>query len=685
MTGIISYIISSIFNCGILFFLIFFASVIFNIEILSLFKAINGITISILTGIELVITFLIWQYKKFPKLKIEYKKFFKLLKLAYLKDKSLIFLSLFLLFLITISFILAGFSPVNEPDAQSYHALRALFWVQDGFIHHFEATDIRCHVMPINSEIFYAWVYALFKNDTTLGLLQFFAYFLTIFSSYKIMEFYKIDFRKKLWAIFIFSSFAGVISQMSSTQTDLTTGSLLTCSMYLILKYTKDKKINSIFFSALALSISFGVKSTGIIGSIPILIFYMFLLRKDFIKFFLFLSFNFLIFSSYNYILNFIDFNNFLGSKTALLGHGFWGGFKGLIANFIRYIFQLFDFSGFTLGFFVNPYLLKAQNGIIAFLTGDAHIGENVPLNFTNVGMTEQYIGFGILGFIVFLPSLIIGFLNKKLRIFSILFITQILVLSFSIAYMIYSIRFIVTFMCTAIPLLSLSYFKKMNIAKFFIIALCFFYMAYASMFLSQRPFILIKREFAKVHKISAVQEKMRDLNYKFYNSIDEGYVLKKELQPYCKNGNNIALAISAGTILYGAKFLEFSNDCKISIINIPHFEKYTLSNYDIIVTVASGPQATNVIDKNDIKKPLVPTNMAKCYFRKLEQNSDLAIANYDEMENVYDAVCKINDEYIKNIGFKKERYFTTSVPEILKKKENEKEVSMNIWKKSKN
>src|SRR5699024_2900536 len=148
-------------------------------------------------------------------------------------------------------------------------------------------------------------------------------------------------------------------------------------------------------------------------------------------------------------------------------------------------IFQFFDFSGFTIGFYINKFLLSAQAAAIEFFNIPRDLGENVGLNFTNISMTEQVLGFGILGFLVFLPSSIIGFFNKKLRIFSIIFWAMILTLSFSIAYMIYSIRFIVTFVAFSIPLISLTYFKKMNLYKFFIILFAIFYLGYASLFLS--------------------------------------------------------------------------------------------------------------------------------------------------------------------------------------------------------
>ena len=680
--SLISFFLASIFNLSVLFFISFFAFVILNIEILSLFKGISGQNILILTILEFLIVGFIWfKNKKIPSTS-NFKGFLIELKNSLLADKSLLVLFLFWVFCITISFILALLSPVNEPDAQGYHALRSLFWAKDGFISHFEIADIRCHSMPINSELFYVWILSLSKNDLGFGLLQFFSYFLLIISSFKIMEFYEIDFNKRIWSILIFSSFAGVISQISSTQTDLLVGSLLTTSFYLILEFKKQNKLNFLYFASLSMAISFGVKSTGIIASIPLLIWYIFLLRKEFIKYFLFLILNFSIFSSYNYILNLINYSSPLGAKSALLGHGFWGGFGAIVANFIRYIFQFFDFSGFTIGFYINKFLLSAQAAAIEFFNIPRDLGENVGLNFTNISMTEQVLGFGILGFLVFLPSSIVGFFNKKLRIFSIIFWAMILTLSFSIAYMIYSIRFIVTFVAFSIPLISLTYFKKMNLYKFFIILFAIFYLGYASLFLSQRPMYHLKKEFQKTPDIKLIQNKMRDLNYKFYPSFNEAYTMKSAVEPICKDHSKIAIFASNGYMLYSTKFLEFNNSCKIDTLNILHIRNYDLSNYDYIITQKNLPQHIEVINANDIKNPLTPSNKAICYYEGFDYKRRPRLLNFNELDKALSASCKINNEFLADIGFKISGEIEAKLPKYLLDRENETVKNFLIWSK---
>ena len=70
---------------------------------------------------------------------------------------------------------------------------------------------------------------------------------------------------------------------------------------------------------------------------------------------------NFFVFSSYNYILNFIDYLNPFGSEISINRHGFFVGFKGFIANFIRYNIQMLDFAVFKWGIYFSWIMFEIQ------------------------------------------------------------------------------------------------------------------------------------------------------------------------------------------------------------------------------------------------------------------------------------------------------------------------------------
>ena len=91
--SLISFFLASIFNLSVIFFISFFAFIILNIEILSLFKGISGQNILILTFLEFLIVGFIWfKNKKIPSTS-NFKGFLIELKNSLLADKSLLFLN----------------------------------------------------------------------------------------------------------------------------------------------------------------------------------------------------------------------------------------------------------------------------------------------------------------------------------------------------------------------------------------------------------------------------------------------------------------------------------------------------------------------------------------------------------------------------------------------------------------
>ena len=61
---------------------------------------------------------------------------------------------------------------------------------------------------------------------------------------------FKFAWRKRIFAIFLFSSLSAIIIQIPSLQTDLLVGSLLICAFALFIR-------NSIYFSSISLAVPF--------------------------------------------------------------------------------------------------------------------------------------------------------------------------------------------------------------------------------------------------------------------------------------------------------------------------------------------------------------------------------------------------------------------------------------------
>lgn len=652
--GLTSYFISAIFNRLIYFPVAFFALIILNIEILSLFKSIKDTNILILSVIFTVITSIFWFRKNKPVINIfpRIKNFMLEIKSMLKSDGTLFLPVVAWIFFIFTAFILSSLVPPVEPDAQSYHALRVLFWLKDGFISRFETADERMLCMPYNSEIFYTWLMCLTKKDTAFGLLQFFSYFLLIGSSYKIMELLKIDFIKRIWAILIFSSFPAIIIQTSSSQTDLCLASLFAFSFYLVLSYKNKPENHLLYFASLASGIAFGVKTSAFFMVAPLFIWFIFILKKDFIKFFLFFMINFLVFSSYSYILNYISCENFLSTGAFITYNKFNGGIKAACANFIKYIIQFIDFSGLALGKFLNPYILSFRDNLFNFLSIPIDIGEIDPLERVNYTMDEQIGAFGILGFLVFLPCSIIALFNKKLKGYAVTFWVSLILLCSLMIYTVYGIRYVTAFVAFSFPVLSLSYFKKNNILKIIFILYAVYYMGYASLFSPMRPLGELFFTYLKKPDIAAIQNRMRNLEFRFLNPVlyEEAAAHRYAVEPYCKDGNKIAVFAPYTLMLYSTKYLETKNNCSIDTPNILHSNSLDFNRYKAIITANDNYQHTNVITKKDIENPFVKSKKAMCYYSVPNKTAKKDATVKDAIS----ASCSLKIDYLESLGFKK-------------------------------
>ncbi len=666
-----SYLIASIFGNFLIIFIAFFALIILNIEVLSLFGAIKELNAFIFSFLNLLITTAFFKYKNSTFLKINFD--FKRLKNALVLDKSLLIMSIAFVSMLLTTLIFALIMPAIEPDSQTYHFIRAFEFVKQGSLAHFETNDIRALIMPINSEIFYSWLLLFKKNFHGYGILSYFAYILSICSLWSVFEEFKFSFRKRLYALFLFSSLSAIIIQAQSMQTDIVVGALLISAFALFIK-------NKLYFSSLALSLALGVKSTGFIslfGFFIVLFLYEKLITKKvnykkLIHFSLQLFINFLIFSSYNYILNFIHFGNPFANQAAYIGHKFWGGFKGYIANLIHFAFQSLDFTGFKWGFYLNNEILNIKNQFFNLINIDASIGCNVKQDIVNIFTDEQRIGFGILGFLVFIPSLfkaiINFFLNKNKRtilcfILAIAFIINVLFLARATAYMVYSIRFIVAFVCLSAIVLIFTY-KKKSLLKPLIVFFSVFYMLLIPLHNARMPFINafvgLKNAKFNLNKFEndCFEKKVvrtSEISSKLYKTIKEKYSDKK----------NIAYIKTLATPALYLKKLEYEG-YNVVFFAAGNINKEKLKSFDLII-LDNETQSDNIFNPKDIEetykiengKIIYKNNDAiKCAFvypdyinTKAKDAIERHCFTYEYIQQNKDLNLKL--DYFENINFK--------------------------------
>lgn len=241
-----------------------FANVVLTFEILSLFSAISVPGIFVLNLLLAGAGAGLWLKRDKPLPEFHVKPFIKTIWHSLLLDKYLLVLGCAFLFMCGVSLWLISFMPVVNPDAEAYHVVRSLFWISQHNLNHFSYADIRAIVMPVNSEILYAWLLIFLKKQMWFGAVSFSGFLLTLFSLWGILSNIGLSVRRRLWILLILSSFSSVIVQISGTETDIIVAGLVCASMYLFWEYLKRGKVFLVFMSSLTYALAVGTKTPAI-------------------------------------------------------------------------------------------------------------------------------------------------------------------------------------------------------------------------------------------------------------------------------------------------------------------------------------------------------------------------------------------------------------------------------------
>ncbi len=661
------------------FIILFYANIVLTMEVLSLFSGITEIGVILVNVLFASVSGCLWYKKGMPKLKIESGKFWQRFKNAIKSDKYLLVMTIGFAVALLTALVSALIMPVNGFDAEAYHVLRSLFWIKNHNLEHFIYPDARAIQFPINSEIVYAWIILFCKKVVFIMLPAFFGYVLSVLGIYNILSILKYSMRQKLWVIFILSSMLSVMAEMATTETDITISGLVLASIYLFWNGVKSDKKVPIYISSLAFALAIGTKTTAFMLVLPVGLMYLFLgwqyHKKEFYKpFCLFLCFalvNFILFASYNYILNFIDFGDFMGSKYMLAQHENIYGAKGIIPHFIKYCFMFVDFSGFKWNLYLAPTLEALRNGILnslhmSFVKDGIYSQDEMVVN-----LAEAVIGLGVLGLIVYLPSWVYSLVkpifkrNKKeiyICIFGLILLLSLVVMSYLLIYMSYSIRFFTTLCVVASPVLVYSYCKKNNFFKFMV---TFFAMLSFILFsgnLSSRPIYRTLAYFKAGYNLTQVRQagycsgyvasRMKDtVNIQETPACFLRYFIKKNVD----KKNNILLFTDVSDRILYVKMLDFDG-YNIDFGLFENIENIDLSKYNVIIFKNYSQESTSFNQYEKRKPDMYLGADNEVHFRKNIKNSCYyfdpeGVFVDDTPDNIYPYFysCKINDEYLRD------------------------------------
>ncbi len=533
-------------NSFLFLILIFISQVILSFEFLSFLKLINVPAFLILNFFVFIISLFLWKKynRKFLEtswIKIGYKNIQK----AIFKDKILFFLTVFFIFASVVNLFLAVYAPTNLWDSMIYQVARVPFWIQHGTLAHFETSSVRQVMFPPNSDLFLLWILMFIKKDFLLGLVQYLSYFACLFSIYSFLSYLKLSAGRILWALLIFASLPGIVVQASGTQNHLTPGFLLAASLYLFIYGIFEKEKKSLIFSALALGISIGVKSSVLLFLPAMFLAYLFIAvkarGKDFYKagfeYLLYFMPAFILLSSYFYVMNYIEFSHPLGLKAFIYEHTFMGkGLESFIANFIRYIFGFIDFTGFDFAKILSFPVLLLRTLLFRLFglsegTGLMHGELADDLILVNTRIHDIYSFIGPLGFIIFLPLLFMC-INKYIfsrsgktnliGLYGVIFVIFIVTISILMGYQLWNNRYLLTAAVISAPVLTFSYIPKnrVNFLKLLIFGTCTFCFIKTPLFNEIRPIAPFKGKSLLTHSREQIRYSLTPVNSIFQDPV---------------------------------------------------------------------------------------------------------------------------------------------------------------------
>ncbi|OGI31282.1 MAG: hypothetical protein A2287_05480 [Candidatus Melainabacteria bacterium RIFOXYA12_FULL_32_12] len=472
-------------NSIIYLILILVSQIIVSFEILSIIKQITSINVLFFNIITFVFSIYYWKYKKSPHIDFQEARLIKdKIISAIKKDKILLLLAIFFIFSSLIGLFLTFIAPTNSWDSMAYHLARIGFWIQNQTLAHFETSSIRQIILPINSEILILWSMVFLKRDYLSIFPQYLAYLGCIFTIFTYLRYLKVSTRRILWTIFILASFPAVILESTSAQTNLLVAFFLLVSLYLFIYGVKENSKKALIFSAIAFSIDLGIK-TSVVFFVPIFgIIYLLISAREKKKLFykpitVFIAASipaFLILSSYNYILNYIDFGNFLGTKFYVYRHSISLCFKAFTANLIRYLLIFVDFTGIDAANKLTPYYIDIKNSLFHMFSLKNSDGLLfLDISKPNTMIHESLAKFGILGFILLIPFMLkysfIKMTHKKDKMFYIsltglITIGFLLTISTLMGFCIWNNRYLLSAVVLSSILLALSYNRKITLQK---------------------------------------------------------------------------------------------------------------------------------------------------------------------------------------------------------------------------
>lgn len=646
-------------NVGLIYyFIIAFAQIVLTFEILSLLNKIATIPFLICNGLVCIISLLLWGIKKCPfykiNMKAECKKIFRALK----RDKILYLILIFLIIFLIYALIKVFYTPIFWGDAITYYYTRGITWIQNGNINHFVTTDTRETIMSVNMDFLYCWWFMFLKTERATGIFTYFSFVGLLYILYNFLGELGFCIRKRIWTIGVVACFSLFQVMAYTPCADLFVGTLLLAAIYLFLLHIKKGNMQYLYFSTLAWMLAVGSKTNAIIASLSILLIFISLLfiykKQNKIKILglciLFCCLNFIIFASYNHILNFINYSNPISCTENFLINKFRGGIYGYISNLIKYSFAIFDLSGFQVPESYSNVVLKAQENVLSIfgITPKDYTSKffNPIFEYTSsMGIISSFLG--IAGLCCLLPALICSWKLsferissvkiKVLLLLALSLIINVLIFSRVMVFTEYNMRYLVTFVVIASPILIFTYAKSnKNLYKVLVLSIMLSYLALSPIY-NMYSFLSDYTNFKKNLPVMFTGHKY----YKYVRRYEQDEIGIFNYFIHNQEKSKIALLQVGNFYIERLKLFGF----RMEKLLPERIQEYDLSDYDYIIIKLKHSRKTLTLLNYEENEEMV-----RCIYWDSDKKE---LDKYDSKKNAL-TDCTISYKLFEEKGFEK-------------------------------
>lgn len=244
--------------------------------------------------------------------------------------------------------------PQNNYDSMTYHLSRVGYWLQHQSLAPWLTPNPRQTTFPINAELGVLWTVLFTGSDRWSGFIQWMSVPTIALAVYSITRMLDATRSQALFGSLLFSNLTGVLLQTTTTQNDLVVSALFICCLYFLFLAHKEHSSAGLYFSALAIGLAVGTKSTiaFVLPAFAVCI-AMDLILTKFSNFRFYLNWvglglaAFLLFGAFGYIQNQIAYQNPLSDKvwTEGIANPPISRVTLLTANSVFYTYQMLDFS----------------------------------------------------------------------------------------------------------------------------------------------------------------------------------------------------------------------------------------------------------------------------------------------------------------------------------------------------